>query len=396
MIENESNKIHDFDKRLKRVLFNIENSKEVTNRNKELIKEFHDYLVEQGLSISRTLSYVHRLYILNRRYLKKDFDKATEQDLRNAMADIMKDSRYSEWSVYFYKILIRKFYKWLKDPKNKSDKYPRIVRWVKANYKGERVKLPDQMLTESEVKSMIEVARNEMEKAIISLLYESGARASEILGMKVKNVQLDNYGAIIYVNGKTGSRRIRVIGCVPYLQKWITMHPNPDSESWLWINRNKGLMKYNSLERIIWRLKDKAGINKRVHIHLFRHSRATFLAKHLTEHQLKQYFGWRDHRMPEVYVHLAGRDTDEAIFRLHGIEVDSNNGLEIKQKKCVRCNEINACDDKLCRKCGMILDQKYALEMQEREQSLLRTMTEEIVEKMIEKRVQELLKQKVS
>lgn len=388
-MENESLRIHDFDKRLARILFNIKNSDKITERNKELIRQFHNHLVEQELSISRIMSYVHRLKILNERYLKKDFDKATEKDIRNALAEIMKETRYSEWSKYFYKILLRKFYKWLRKTKN----YPKEVAWIKVVYKGARVKVPEQMLSENEVKRMIEVAKNDMEKALISLLYESGARAGEILGMRIKSVQFDNYGAVVYVNGKTGSRRIRVIGCVPYLQKWINKHPNPSPESWLWLNRSKNFMRYTTLERIIWRLTKKAGISKKVHAHLFRHSRATFLAKHMTEYQLKQHFGWKDHRMPEVYVHLAGRDTDDALFKLHGIQTDSNNGLEITQKKCVRCKEINPCDNKLCYKCGMILDQQYALEMQEREQTLLRTITEDMIEQMIEKRVQEILKE---
>ncbi len=63
----------------------------------------------------------------------------------------------------------------------------------------------------------------------------------------------------------------------------------------------------------------KAGINKKIHPHLFRHSRATYMANYLTEAQMNQYFGWvQGSGMPAVYVHLSGRDVDDAILKANG------------------------------------------------------------------------------
>lgn len=57
----------------------------------------------------------------------------------------------------------------------------------------------------------------------------------------------------------------------------------------------------------------KTKIRKRCNPHIFRHSRATLLAQHLTEAQLKQVFGWtQSSKMASVYVHLSGRDNDDA------------------------------------------------------------------------------------
>jgi len=71
-------------------------------------------------------------------------------------------------------------------------------------------------------------------------------------------------------------------------------HPaKNDPEAPLWIKRNKkGVepLDHASISKIIKRGAEKAEIKKRVHAHLFRHSRATFLAKYLTEAQLCQYF----------------------------------------------------------------------------------------------------------
>jgi len=64
----------------------------------------------------------------------------------------------------------------------------------------------------------------------------------------------------------------------------------------------------------------KAGIDKPINPHHFRHSRATDLAKKLTEAQLCQYMGWiQSSREAATYIHLSGRDMDKAILTLHGL-----------------------------------------------------------------------------
>jgi hypothetical protein len=64
----------------------------------------------------------------------------------------------------------------------------------------------------------------------------------------------------------------------------------------------------------------KAGINKRIHPHLFRHSRATYMANFLTEAQMNAYFGWvQGSSMPSIYVHLPGCDIDDAVLKANGI-----------------------------------------------------------------------------
>ncbi|MEK6974529.1 MAG: hypothetical protein AABW41_04820 [Nanoarchaeota archaeon] len=101
---------------------------------------------------------------------------------------------------------------------------------------------------------------------------------------------------MINVNGKTGSRKIRIISSTQYLATWLENHPlKNDSNSPLWVNlgsRNfNKLMKYPAAVKILRTLFKKCDINKRHNPHLFRHSRATYLANHFTEFQMNQMFG---------------------------------------------------------------------------------------------------------
>jgi integrase len=72
---------------------------------------------------------------------------------------------------------------------------------------------------------------------------------------------------------------------------------------------------YGKVRKLFEKASDILG--RRVYPHLLRHSRATHLAKFLTESQLKAYFGWtQDSKMTRIYIHLSGKDVDEAILRI--------------------------------------------------------------------------------
>lgn len=53
------------------------------------------------------------------------------------------------------------------------------VRWIKTTLKKHDRKLPEDMLNEEEVESMIDTTLNKRDKAIIALLWDIGARIGE-------------------------------------------------------------------------------------------------------------------------------------------------------------------------------------------------------------------------
>ena len=128
--------------------------------------------------------------------------------------------------------------------------------------------------------------------------------------------------AVLIVDGKTGMRRIRIVQSAPDLQEWIKQHPSrEDPNAYVWIDyQNHGRLSYAMLRLILKTNAEDANIHKNVHPHLLRHSRSTQLATHLTESQLCYYSGWViGSNMAAVYVHLSGKDIDNAIFEMNGI-----------------------------------------------------------------------------
>lgn len=110
-----------------------------------------------------------------------------------------------------------------------------------------------------------------------------------------------------------------------------------------------------------------------------------------------QYFGWKQvSKMPSVYIHLSGRDIDDAILNVHGIkrEEQSDRGQELEPVPCPRCKHRNESELEICANCGMPLTEKAATDAEQREQRFMDLMDPEVVERMVEKQVQRLLKQR--
>jgi len=61
---------------------------------------------------------------------------------------------------------------------------------------------------------MIDAAMTPRDRAIISVLYESGCRAGEFLSMRIKNISFDRCGTVIVVHGKTRYRRMKLVSSV--------------------------------------------------------------------------------------------------------------------------------------------------------------------------------------
>jgi len=370
----------------------------ITRRNKKLIMDFVEYSFARGLTTVRVVKYIFHLTKLAE-LLGKDFDKATKKDIQRVIAKIEREN-YSAWTKKDFRSMLKRFYKWLNDDKG----YPEQVRWIKSTISKKDVKLPEELLTEDDIRKMVEVCSNSRDKALIFALYESGARIGEIASLKIKDVKFDEYGSIIIVKGKTGMRRVRLIASDPYLRAWLNDHPmKNDPEAPLWIKTNNEPITYSTISKLIKKIAKKAGIKKRVHAHLFRHSRATFLAQYLTEAQLSHYLGWvQGSKMASIYVHLSGRDMDKALLGIYGIKLEEKKKEEkLKPKICPRCKERNAYNAVFCSRCGLPLEIKSAMVKSEIEKEASKLISDvlrknpkfaKVLEKLIEKEVEDQLR----
>ena len=358
----------------------IQRDPSISEKNKKSIVDFHNYAIAQGLSLNRVLRYLYDIKNLDK-FLKKDFELTTKEDIEKVLTDLEK-SHYGEFTKHGFRIVIRIFYKWLRG----TQWFPEEVGWYTIKEPKDKIRLPEELLTEQDIAKLINAADNPRDKAFVSVLYESGCRIGEMMFLRLKHVKFDSYGGQIVVEGKTGFRRVRLVSSVPYLTTWINAHPKKDdSDSPLWISFLKqDLAVYHTYRKMLETLKNRSGIKKAVNPHIFRHSRATYLANHLTEAQMKEIFGWtKNSDMASIYVHLSGRDVDKAILKTHGIKLEETEEEKslLEPKSCKRCNDVNPATNRFCRVCGLPLDDKIADEIIVNE--LKRRQADEIMDRLM-------------
>ena len=380
-IVSTSAEVYDYENQLKWALARLENSG-IEPENKKLIQGFVDYLFAHGLSLGRIIKYVGEITRLAKLF-NRSFKETSKQDIVALVAKIEARQDCSHFTKHDYKLALKKFFKYL----GGSEEYPEQVAWIKVGSGNDKRLLPEELLTEEEVKRLADAARTPRDRALVLVLYDSGCRIGELLSLRIKNMQSDEYGAQLIVNGKTGSRRVRIIASAPALAAWLNIHPlRDDPNAPLWVvlgtrNRDR-FLSHRSVIDLLKNLAKAAKIKKRVYPHLFRHSRATHLASHLTEAQMKQHFGWvQASDMASVYVHLSGRDVDKALLQLHGIEVEKSTQEEkFNLIICSRCKEKNSPDAKFCNACGLCFDVRTAMQVDE-----LRVKADQFMSKVVER-----------
>lgn len=389
--------IHNFQRRLERRIELINSSKRILKSNKKSLIKFYHSCIAEGLGVPRIEKCLCHLYQIACLF-KKPFARCTKRDVVNLIEAIERRD-YSEWTKHDYKVILKKFFKWLRG----TEDYPEEVKWIKTNTVRNN-SLPEELLTEEEIKAMANFAQNPRDKAFVLVLYESGCRIGELLSLRIKHVRFDSYGAVLLVSGKTGSRRVRIIASAPSLSVWLENHPfksNPMAPLWIVLStrNHHETMSYASVSALLRRLAKRAQISKRVNPHSFRHARATHLASKLTEAQLKELFGWvQSSDMAATYVHLSGRDVDNALLKLHGLAQNENREEEVlKVKVCPRCKEKNDPVSRFCRRCATPLDVKVALDLEEKmkeKDELVAKVIERLCEKLnIERTIQETIKE---
>ncbi len=288
-------------------------------------KRIHNFLTElriNNASPDKIFYYAIRLRLIAVA-LQDRFLSPTSDDLKNVLETFIKSKQghsdnstgtYSESAMQAYKTVMKRFYAW-----NLKTDDPECARWIKVGMRINRNKKPAQPLQYDAVKVLASSAKNQRDKLLIWLLYDSGCRIGELLTLKFKDIEFDEQGMRISVYGKTGWRSVRVIGdSINEMKSWMELSEfaTPDDFVFHVISgETKGRpMGETNVRFILQELCGRSGISYRVYAHLFRHTRATILAQNVAQAPLAKQMGWtQGSPMMKVYVHLSDKQTDDAI-----------------------------------------------------------------------------------
>lgn len=279
--------------------------------------------LERGLSENTLEAYTEDL----RKYLDflsadgKDFRAVGESDLQQFMA-VLTDVGIQPRSVARIMSGVRSFYRFLFVEKEIVQDPTELLESPKI---GRR--LPE-VLTVGEIDAMIaaidlSAAEGQRNRAILEMLYSCGLRVSELCGLKLSNLFLEE--GFIKVEGKGGKERLVPISkrAVKELELWFVdrnqISIKPGSEDYLFLSLRRG----TPLSRItvfywVKELAAAAGITKNISPHTFRHSFAThLLAGGANLRAIQAMLGHECISTTEIYTHVDRSRLREEILSHH-------------------------------------------------------------------------------
>ena len=285
-----------------------------------LVDRYLNYLlVEKGLSKATLESYGSDL----KRYLEfltdSKIDRITEEDTANILKHLigLRQEGLNARSRARHLVTIRGFYKFLAREKIIARDPSAAVDLPKTG-----LKLPD-VLSVDDIEKILKVPdqtthRGLRDAAMLELLYAAGLRVSELVGVKVREINLE--AGFVRVFGKGAKERIVPIGNYakqkvaefqefgrPYLLKTY-------QSEYLFVARAGKPMTRQGFWKLLKKYALKSGIVKKITPHSFRHS----FASHLLEagadlRSVQLMLGHVDISTTQIYTHVAR----EQLRKLH-------------------------------------------------------------------------------
>lgn len=288
------------------------------------IKEFKYYLkVERSLADNSIQSYLRDINKLANycRDIKKNEKSVTTKDIRNFISHLVSEkisprsqARIISGIKAYYKYLILEDY--IKDDPTLLIENPKIG-----------LKLPE-VLSVEEIEliiSSIDLSKKQGQrnKAIIETLYSCGLRVTELINLKISNINFnDEY---IKVIGKGNKERLTPIGsnALKYIQIYVNevrIHQkiSKGNEDIVFLNNRGSKLSRVMIFTLIKNILKKIGIKKKVSPHTFRHSFATHLIEGGADlRAVQEMLGHESITTTEIYTHLDKDYLRSNIMQFH-------------------------------------------------------------------------------
>lgn len=185
--------------------------------------------------------------------------------------------------------------------------YEKVLRLEHAVYDLPRAKKPQQLPTvfsESEILSIIKSTENLKHKTILCLAYAAGLRISEIINLKIDDI--DSKRMVITLRQAKGRKDRQVMLSEKLLIMMRAYYKKYRPKTWMFEGQGGEQYGSRSISKVMEHCKQKAGIRKKGSIHALRHSFATHLLEGGTDLlSIKELLGHNSLRTTMLYTHVS-------------------------------------------------------------------------------------------
>lgn len=230
--------------------------------------------------------------------------------------------KFSERSQARWISSIKAFFKFLLEDEFREDNPASLLEGPKLGlYLPDTLSLPDINKIIAAIEANSDLGKRN--HCIIEVLYGCGLRVSELIDLKISNINFKEQ--YIKVNGK--GNKTRFVPLADYtaelLETYInevrsTNKINKKYEDTLFLNSRGTSMSRVIVFLIIKELTDKAGVSKKISPHTFRHSFATHLLQNGADlRYIQEMLGHSSITTTEIYTHLKTEELRDVILNYH-------------------------------------------------------------------------------
>lgn len=349
---------------------------DIPERDRELILAFHKFRKAEGMAVTTLTTDLSTLRNASERATVPlvGMSKTDVENLFQRLVAPESEGGYGlapdGGGMYNYKRTLRVFFRWL----NEHEEHGEYPFWDGLETPSQNVERKDEeeLLTPAEVEELKEAAgrgRNtQRDRALVAFLAD-GPRVTLASQLRVGDV--DPYGNDPYWRpneeavGHKGmdSRRRTFLWSKAEVRSWLSHgHPDPDNpEAPLWVkqgydpdNPQEGALSPDGIRGMLERAADRAGIEKAVNPHSFRHAAMTRLSNDegLNPQQIQHLAGWADQRMLEVYDRTSDESRNNTIRDALGMPTSETEERETPDPRpCHNCRT-TLHGEAYCPECG--------------------------------------------
>ncbi|MFN8238805.1 MAG: site-specific tyrosine recombinase/integron integrase [Chitinophagales bacterium] len=187
-------------------------------------------------------------------------------------------------------------------------------------HRPKREKQLPKVLAEEEVAAIINSLSNVKHQSMLSLIYSAGLRRSELLKMKISDI--DSKRMLIHIRNAKGMKD-RVVPLSPTVLQLLRLYYKVyKPEQWLFEGQDGNEYSERSLSLVLKKACNLAGIKKYVNLHMLRHSYATHLLENGTDLRfIQELLGHKSSKTTEIYTHVSRQSLSKIISPLDRINI---------------------------------------------------------------------------
>jgi len=287
--------------------------------DERLIDQFLDAIwAERGLSRNTLQSYRYDLARLaaHQRAAGRDLPRASREDLLHFLAVQMRAGRNPR-SLSRYLSGFRQYYRWLLREGRIQEDPTALIESPKLG-RGLPKALSEQQVTGLLEAPPVDTPLGLRDRTMLELMYASGLRVSELVGLELASVNLNQ--GVVRIMGKGSKERLVPLGeeAMSWLQRYLR-EARPElmgghSSPLVFVTARKGGMTRQAFWYAVRKYAVVAGISQAVSPHMLRHSFATHLLNHGADLRVVQLLlGHSDLSTTQIYTHIAR----EGLKQLH-------------------------------------------------------------------------------